>query len=568
MVLSIYNSMKYLSSIVRLLKLTALLMVLNGAPAQAQAPAWQMAVAAAGGGSRVEATVADASGNVYVAGGFYGTVDFGNTTLVSVGSSDIFVAKWSSASNRFVWAQRAGGPDYDYAAALALNGPNVYVTGAFIGTAGFGTTSLTSTASFDLFVAKLADAGSSAGFSWAQRAGGNSGDFSYAVVVNGPNVYVAGFSNSSSVALGGIALTNPNFANGFVAKLLDAGNTSTFAWAHSFGNGFTRSPLAVAGANVYVGGAYNGTATFGGFSLTSPGANVASGFVAKLTDAGSSSNFTWVQQASGTGSTGLTALAVSASGALYGAGYFSGTAAFGGSSVTSAGSTDAFVAKLADGGRTSSFAWGQRAGGTGDDQVDALAVSGAVVYVAGSFSGAATFGATALNSVGNTDLFVARLTDAGNAGNFAWAQQAGGVGSDRATTAAVAPNGIIHVGGTVNPPAFFGSQVVTGPGNSEVGFLAALTDATGLAATSSTALAGLNVSPNPAHDVATVQLPPTFGARAATFTLLDALGRVVRIQTATTNLKAELDLRGLAPGLYALRVAAGSSTATRRLVVE
>ena len=562
--------MKHTRSLVFASRLTALLLLLlNSVLAQAQAPVWQTAIATGGGGSRVEATVTDASGNVYVAGGFSGTVNFGNTTLVSAGSSDIFVAKWSSTSGSFAWAQRAGGSDYDYAAALALNGSNVYVTGAFIGTAGFGTTSLTSTGSFDVFVAKLNDAGSSASFSWAQRAGGNSGDFCYAVAVNGPNVYVAGFSDSSTVALGSITLTNTSSNNGFVAKLLDAGNAVTFAWAHSFGNGFTRSPLAVTGANVYVGGAFGGTATFGGFSLTSPGTNVASGFMAKLTDAGSSSSFVWVQQASGTGSTGLTALAMSTSGALYGAGYFSGTAAFGGVGLTSVGGLDGFVTKLIDGGSTGIFAWAQRAGGPGDDQANALTVSGSTVYVAGNFSGStATFGATSLNSSGSTDLFVARLNDVGNTSSFAWAQQAGGLGLDNATTMAVARNGVIYVGGTVIPPAFFGSQTVTGPVNSEVGFLASLTDATGLATASPTALAGLTISPNPAHALATVQLLPIPGVTTATLTLFDALGRAVRTQTAATNARTELDLTGLSAGLYALRVQAGSAIATRRLMVE
>ena len=275
--------MKHTSPLKVAIRLTiSLLLLLNGVMAQAQVPAWQMAIAAGGSGSRVEATVADASGNVYVAGGFSGTISLGNTTLVSAGLSDIFVAKWSSTSSRFVWAQRAGGADYDYAAALALNGSTVYLTGAFMGTAGFGTASLTSTASFDVFVAKLTDAGSSAGFAWAQRAGGNSGDFCYAVAVSGANVYVSGFSYSNTVALGSITLPNTNATGGLT--------TATWPswWMRAtpvpslgpirLATAFPRGPLAVAGANVYVGGAFGGTATFGGFSLTSPGPNVASGF--------------------------------------------------------------------------------------------------------------------------------------------------------------------------------------------------------------------------------------------------------------------------------------------------
>jgi len=83
------------------------------------------------------------------------------------------------------------------------------------------------------------------------------------------------------------------------------------------------------------------------------------------------------------------------------------------------------------------------------------------------------------------------------------------------------------------------------------------------------ALEGLAVYPNPAHGRATIQLPALPGATTATLTVLDALGRTLRIQPAALNAKAELDLAGLPAGLYAVRVqAGGSTTATRRLVVE
>ena len=74
--------------------------------------------------------------------------------------------------------------------------------------------------------------------------------------------------------------------------------------------------------------------------------------------------------------------------------------------------------------------------------------------------------------------------------------------------------------------------------------------------------------PNPAHGTATIQLPAIPGAPTAPLTLLDALGRTLRTQTVSTNARAELDLTGLAPGLYAVRVQAGAATAMRRLVVE
>ena len=82
----------------------------------------------------------------------------------------------------------------------------------------------------------------------------------------------------------------------------------------------------------------------------------------------------------------------------------------------------------------------------------------------------------------------------------------------------------------------------------------------------SSAAAGISISPNPTHGHATLHLPALPGT--ATLTIFDALGRTLHIQTAAANAKAELDLIGLAPGLYTVRVQAGGSTATRRLVVE
>ena len=141
--------------------------------------------------------------------------------------------------------------------------------------------------------------------------------------------------------------------------------------------------------------------------------------------------------------------------------------------------------------------------------------------------------------------------------------------STNAYASALALNGAnVWVAGSADIPASFGILSMGGPAGSSAGFLASLLDATGLATVSTVALSAATLFPNPAHGHANVQLPIIPGTATATLTLLDALGRTLRTQTATTNSKTELDLTGLAPGLYALRVMAGTQTATRRLVVE
>ncbi|MDQ2771199.1 MAG: T9SS type A sorting domain-containing protein [Bacteroidota bacterium] len=99
-------------------------------------------------------------------------------------------------------------------------------------------------------------------------------------------------------------------------------------------------------------------------------------------------------------------------------------------------------------------------------------------------------------------------------------------------------------------------------------FLASLTDPTLTATTAARDAFAFALAPNPAHALASVQLPPVSGATTATLTLLDALGRTVHTRPATPGTRTDFDLSGLAPGLYALRATAGAATATQRLVVE
>ena len=164
--------------------LATLLLLTLHLPAAAQAPVWQSVravavptVPALSKSSEVRATAVDAAGNVYLAGNFKNSVTLGGTTLTSLGGYDVFVAKFNPATNQFVWAQRAGGTNNDFANALAVSGSRVYVAGYFESlTAGFGSTTLTNAGTLtsagyaDVFVAKLTDAGNTGSFGWAQQA--------------------------------------------------------------------------------------------------------------------------------------------------------------------------------------------------------------------------------------------------------------------------------------------------------------------------------------------------------------------------------------------------------------
>ena len=485
--------------------LSAVLGLLTGHMAHAQAPAWQTALTIGGGNDiYATATATGASGDVFVAGAFLGTANFGSFSLTSAGSTDAFVAKWSAASNTFVWARRAGGTGADRAMALTVNGVSIYVAGYFrSATADFGSSTLTSAGGADIFVTKLADAGGTAAFAWAQRAGGAYDDGSFNAVTQGGSLalastgtalYLAGSFGSPTADFGSTTLTNAasqgRLNDVFVARLTDAGSTGTFAWAYRAGGPDDEyaAALAVSGSSIYVVGSFqSATVAFGALALANADASARTydAFVTKLTDTGSTATFAWAQRAGGNGSDFARAVAVSGP-SVYVTGRFSSSpAAFGSVVLTNAAagavSHDAFVAMLLDNGSAGSFAWAQRAGGADDEYFYAVAVSGTSVYVAGGFSSASVdFGGTTLTNTaygGVNDVCVARLTDGGTSGSFDWAQQAGGTGDDGA--ASIALNGSrVYVGGAFQNAARFGGITLTGtatPGNPSA-FLAALVD--------------------------------------------------------------------------------------------
>jgi len=133
------------------------------------------------------------------------------------------------------------------------------------------------------------------------------------------------------------------------------------------------------------------------------------------------------------------ASAIAASGStVYVTGYITNDAsntnvvAFGSTSlpgVTVARGVDAFVAKLADAGSSSTWSWAVAGGGTSSDYATSIAVSGTGVYIAGYYTNtsanatAVVFSGTSLpgfSSAVGPDIFLAKYTDAGSSAGTAW----------------------------------------------------------------------------------------------------------------------------------------------------
>ena len=96
------------------------------------------------------------TGCVLLTGYFLGTANFGGGPLISAGSIDVFVAKYS-ATGTYRWSKRFGGANIDEGLATAVDSAgNAVVTGRFLTTIDFGGGPLTSAGGADAYLAKLA----------------------------------------------------------------------------------------------------------------------------------------------------------------------------------------------------------------------------------------------------------------------------------------------------------------------------------------------------------------------------------------------------------------------------
>jgi hypothetical protein len=288
------------------------------------------------------AIVVDASNDVYIAGQFEGSVNFGSGPLTSAGSADAFALKLASADGAHVWSQKFGGTAFDGAQGLAVRSGAVVLAGVFAGSMTVNATTLTSAGQIDTFVVGLTTAGVP---SWAKSFGGTAADAPRGVAIDSTgNVLLVGRFNSSMLSFTS-ALFNKGLNDGYLAKL--SGTDGTPLFAKSFGSTADDETLSVAvdmNDGIYIVGAFQGSIDFGsGVPLVAT--NGSDVFVAKYSIAGA---YQWAKSFGGTGTETAKATAVNAAGDLVVAGQFCGTLSLGGPpliSATACSFTDAFAVR-------------------------------------------------------------------------------------------------------------------------------------------------------------------------------------------------------------------------------
>lgn len=355
----------------------------------------------------------DGPGNVLLAGDFGGTVDFGGGPLVSAGASDVSIAKFS-ASGILQWSKRFGDSSDQYGNVVAADeSGNIVLTGSIGGTVDFGGGPLTGTGSQDSFIAKFDAAGNHA---WSKRF---TGFGRVGAAFGAGDVLVAG-SFSGSLDLGGGAMTSAGASDIYIARF---GPTGNHVWSKRFGDAGNQYGEAIAtdatGA-ILATGSFGGTVDFGGGPLTSkPGIANTALYLAKLDATGA---HVWSKRFGETGKISGARVAVDAAGNVVVAGSFSGSVDFGGGVLTSAGSSDIFIAKF----YASGAHWWSKRFGDSDIQTGAgVATDGdGDVVLVGGFIGVVDFGAGQYVSagVGSADMYIAKF-DAN--GKHLWSKRFG-----------------------------------------------------------------------------------------------------------------------------------------------
>ncbi|MCD6012143.1 MAG: hypothetical protein K0Q79_2005 [Flavipsychrobacter sp.] len=167
-------------------------------------------------------------------------------------------------------------------------------------------------------------------------------------------------------------------------------------------------------------------------------------YIAKYNSSGS---LLWKKDATSGFGGGARDVCTDASGNIYVAGFFTGTATFGSTTLTSAGNDDIFLAKYDNSG---GVVWAKSAGGASNDNASSVAVNAAGdIYICGSFSSTSiSFGSTTLSNTGSGSMFIAKYN---SSGSVTWARAASsGTFSCGAASIAADNSGNVWITGNFN----------------------------------------------------------------------------------------------------------------------
>jgi hypothetical protein len=206
--------------------------------------------------------VADALGNVILAGNVEGSITLGGDPLTSAGAADVLLAKFDGAGNH-LWSHVFGDASDQSPHGIAItNDGSFFVTGMFQGVLDFGAEVLSNVGDYDMFLAKFEPAGEG---TWSKQFGNEQQVQVAADVSVDPagNVAISGDVRGSVDFGGGPLQGQLGYGDIFVAQFDAVGS---HLWSESFpsaGVDSGRVAFDPAG-NVLLSGRFEDDIDFGG----------------------------------------------------------------------------------------------------------------------------------------------------------------------------------------------------------------------------------------------------------------------------------------------------------------
>lgn len=223
----------------------------------------------------------------------------------------------------------------------------------------------------------------------------------------------------------------------FISVIQLNSQAQSWEWATTSASDGSFYTCSDAQGNVYQAGKFSGTASFSGTQLTS-GPGYTNWFIAKYNSNGV---LQWVKKAlAGTTDREIIAMTADNASNIFIAGYFSETIEVAGTSITSVGDRDAFLAKFNTSG---TLQWIKTGGGTYDEAINDLVCDDAGnIYATGFFTESATFGGQQLTSQSVNMSSDGMLLCYSSDGNISYAKSFGGLSSEAGHGIAIYDNHI------------------------------------------------------------------------------------------------------------------------------
>ncbi len=287
--------------------------------------------------SRAQAVAIGSGGEVFVAGGFHGTLSV-DTPRASAGDEDLFLAQLDDALDpQWSWARGEAGKDFARGIATSPAGA-VAITWYMSSTQDTPSDGSRE----DVYIASFSG-GPAASPSWEQRhesAVGHQDKGHDVEFFSGGDLAVAGFF-SDEIDFGLGPLTSAGASDGFVARL--RGDDGAGVWAFALGGGDQDAVHGLAidvNDELIVSGRIRGSVLIAGAELLAEGQDL---FAARLSP---QAEHLWSTSMGGEGSDIAHGVSLDASGNAYVSGLFSGQTNIGEPPLAAAEQTDALIMRL------------------------------------------------------------------------------------------------------------------------------------------------------------------------------------------------------------------------------